>query len=99
MPRVYVDDFRIPATVGRIKGRWSHLSADDDETLHAFAASLGLKREWFQPGTRPEANHYDVTDAKRSEAIRMGAVAETMEEGSARRRQRAVLRHQAQSNE
>lgn len=77
---VYVD------TVGRFKARWSHLQADTEEELHAFAAQLGLRREWFQPGSRPEAAHYDVTDRLRDHAIRRGAIPETMEEGSARRR-------------
>jgi len=45
---VYVDDFGIPARVSGIKGRWSHLIADTEDELHAFAARLGLRREWFQ---------------------------------------------------
>ena len=49
---VYVDSLRIPATVGRITARWSHLVADSDDELHAFAARLGLRRAWAQyPGT------------------------------------------------
>jgi hypothetical protein len=84
---VYVDDMRMPALVGHVQARWSHLTADTDEELHAFAARLGLRREWFQPNTRrPEANHYDVTDALRDEAIRLGAVAETIRDGARRRR-------------
>lgn len=55
------------------------------EELHAFAEKIGLRREWFQdpavtgkskaePGTRAAENwHYDVTDRKRQEAIRLGA--------------------------
>ncbi|WP_375539284.1 DUF4031 domain-containing protein [Mycolicibacterium sp. CBMA 335] len=38
---VYVDDMRMPARVGRIEARWSHLIADTDVELHAFAASIG----------------------------------------------------------
>lgn len=83
---VYVDDFATPATVGSIKARWSHLIADTPEELHAFAARLGLRRAWFQdptvngkpkaaPGTRAAENwHYDVTENKRRQAIRLGAV-------------------------
>lgn len=41
---VYVDDMRVPARVGRINARWSHLMADTDEELHEFAARLGLRR-------------------------------------------------------
>lgn len=70
---VYVDDMRMPARVGRISAKWSHLMADTDDELHEFAARLGLKRSWHQkPGT--PLSHYDVTDSKRDEALRMGAV-------------------------
>lgn len=70
---VYVDDMRLPARVGRIEARWSHLMADTDAELHAFAASIGLRRSWAQyPGTWK--SHYDVTDSKRAQAIRAGAV-------------------------
>lgn len=87
---VYVDDMRLPARVGRLDGRWSHLTADTAEELHAFAERLGLKRAWYQERSRPGASHYDVTDGKREEAIRLGAVPETMEEGAARRRRLAA---------
>lgn len=70
---VYVDDMQRPARVGRINAVWSHLLADTDEELHAFAAQIGLKRRWHQhPGT-PIA-HYDVTESKRQLALRLGAV-------------------------
>jgi hypothetical protein len=75
---VYVDDASIPATAGRNSSRWSHLFADSQEELHTFAAQLGLRREWFQPGS-PVAGqpspfwHYDVTAGKRAQAIRLGA--------------------------
>ncbi len=81
---VYVDDARIPARVGRVYGRWSHLTADTRDELHQFAAALGLRRTWFQTCKRSSACqpaqrcvhwHYDVTDAKRSEAIAAGAQA------------------------
>lgn len=70
---VYVDDMRMPARVGRIEGRWSHLMADTDDELHVFAARIGLRRSWAQyPGTWK--SHYDVTDSKRAQAVRAGAV-------------------------
>lgn len=82
---VYVDNFRTPATVGRIRGRWSHLTADTVEELQAFAARLGHRPEWFQARCKhakcPTFDgvcvhfHYDVVDAKRAEAIALGAVA------------------------
>lgn len=76
---VYVDDFRVPARVGRLSARWSHLVADDRDELHAFAAQLGLRRAWFQD-KGDHRWHYDVTDAKRAEAIRLGARPVTLRE-------------------
>lgn len=85
---VYVDDMRRPATVGRLRGRWSHLTADTPEELHDFAAQLGLRRDWFQGvckfGSCPRRDgvcrhfHYDVVDGKRSAAIVAGAKAVTL---------------------
>lgn len=70
---VYVDDARIPARVGRIDARWSHLTADTTGELHAFARQIGLRRTWYQQ--KPHgAWHYDVTDPKRIEAVQLGAV-------------------------
>jgi hypothetical protein len=71
---VYVDDMRRQAKVGRCRpnARWSHLMADTPEELAEFAGRLGLDPSWLQhPGTHRE--HYDVTDARRAEALRMGA--------------------------
>lgn len=91
---VYVDDALIPARVGRFESRWSHLFADTPEELHAFAARLGLRRSWFQDpvvsgkprarlGSRAAENwHYDVTEAKRRQAIALGAVAVTWRESA-----------------
>jgi len=75
---VYVDNARIPARVGRVNARWSHLFADTQDELHVFAQSIGLKRSWFQPGKpiagKPSRHwHYDVTDSMRERAIRAGA--------------------------
>uniref|UniRef100_UPI003F499B35 DUF4031 domain-containing protein n=1 Tax=Amycolatopsis sp. CA-293810 TaxID=3239926 RepID=UPI003F499B35 len=84
---VYVDDFTVPAT-GRA-GRWSHLIADTEDELHAFATQLGMPRRWFQdPRVRSikrpipaptgsfaaETWHYDVTRSKRDLALQLGAV-------------------------
>lgn len=87
---VYVDDYRLPARVGRLSGRWSHLTVgpfDDVAELHEFAARIGLRRSWFQDKAWPGA-HYDVTDSKRHEAITAGASAVTWRE-AARMRVRA----------
>ncbi len=50
--------------------RWAHLISDASyEELHAFAESLGLKREMFQQ------DHYDVHHDLRERAIAQGAKA------------------------
>ena len=60
---VYLDDWRQPARLGPVDDRWSHLVADTDEELHAFAARLGMRREWFQhKAGRPHQAHYDVPE-------------------------------------
>lgn len=64
---VYVDDEQIPWR-GKL---WCHLVADSLTELHDFAAALGLKRAWFQSGSRYP--HYDVTMSVRDRALRMGA--------------------------
>lgn len=73
---IFVDDARIPAKVGRLNRRWSHLSVlpwtyESIRALHDFAQKIGLNRAWFQKGTLP---HYDVTDALRERAIKAGAI-------------------------
>lgn len=73
---VYVDNWRQPATVGPVRDRWSHLLADTEDELHAFARLLGLRPAWFQRSRRhPAFDHYDVTEDLRREAIRLGAAA------------------------
>ena len=86
---VYVDDWRQWARVGPIETRWSHLTGDDPAELHAFAASIGLRREWFQDHhPDPARHHYDLTDAARERAIAAGATAVTWREGARMRRLR-----------
>jgi hypothetical protein len=51
--------------------QWCHLFGDDLPVLHAFAAKLGLKREWFQNDWR--LPHYDISESKRVRAIKLGA--------------------------
>lgn len=67
---VYIDDFRVPWR----GDKWSHLIADTTGELHAFATRLGLDRSRFhhKPG-RPWKDHYDVPEAKRQQAIGLGA--------------------------
>ncbi len=53
---VYVDRLR---DWGWKYGPSSHLIADSNEELHAFAAKCGLRREHFQ--AKASGAHYDVT--------------------------------------
>jgi hypothetical protein len=82
---VYVDHAFAVGDWGRWRGG-GHLQADTLEELHAFAAGMGLRREWFQskPG-RPENDHYDLTEAGRVLALELGAIAEDRRSGTRRR--------------
>ncbi|HVC67147.1 MAG TPA: DUF4031 domain-containing protein [Acidimicrobiales bacterium] len=78
---VYLDDWRQAAHLGPVDDRWSHLVADTDEELHAFAERIGMRRAWFQdrPG-RPHHAHYDLPERARAEAVANGAVEVTWRE-------------------
>ncbi len=42
--------------------------------MHAFAASLGMKREWYQAkASRPHHGHYDLPERRRAAAVALGA--------------------------
>lgn len=69
---VYIDKLR---NWGWKHGPSCHLYADSNEELHAFAARLGLKREWFQPSS--SGPHYDITASKRRLAVTLGAIEHT----------------------
>lgn len=58
------------------RGTSCHLVADSIEELHAFAARLGMRHEWFQDiRTREEPRpHYLLTESRRERAVRLGAV-------------------------
>ena len=54
--------------------RWKkscHLMADTLKELHDFAVKLRMKRSWFQ--RHRFLAHYDLTESKRKQAVRMGA--------------------------
>jgi len=68
---VYVDALRATPRTPAWPYRYSaHLLADTVEELHAFAAAIGMKREWFQSESTP---HYDVTATRHKAAIAAGA--------------------------
>ena len=76
-----MDDWRQLATIRTTTSRWSHLTADTTEELHAFAGRLGIPVRAFQqkPG-KPEFDHYDMPEELRELAITLGAVALTWRE-------------------
>lgn len=51
-----------------------HLVADELDELHAFASRIGMKREWFQGPEKASTPHYDLTEARRKRAVKLGAV-------------------------
>lgn len=51
-----------------------HLLADTEEELHAIAAKIGMKREWFQTGNKVSMPHYDLVASKRKKAVSAGAI-------------------------
>jgi Protein of unknown function (DUF4031) len=67
---VYVDDMRVP--FGRML--MCHMVADTRAELHAMADAIGLLRSWFQDMPKASSPHYDVSLAKRAEAIKLGAI-------------------------
>lgn len=75
---------------------WFVLTADTDDELHSFAASLGLTRVMFRPGIEagprqaPVAGHYDVTSGERDQAVALGAQVITPREADRMERQRAA---------
>ncbi len=76
---VYVDQER--NRLGRMV--MCHMFADTAEELHAMAAALGLRREWYQPVSFP---HYDVSLLKRSRAVQFGAIEVDRRQGYAIRK-------------
>lgn len=92
---VYVD-----APIWEHRGRlWCHLTADTAEELHAFAATLGIRRSRFQskPG-RSWVDHYDIAEPKRRQAVALGAVEITIQEAGAQlaRKREAARRGSAE---
>lgn len=46
---------------------WCHMIGDTEEELHAMAARLGMRREWYQ------GDHYDLRPDGRALALALGA--------------------------
>lgn len=76
---IYVDEPRgYPLDMRRRGAKryaiWSHLWTEpgNEAALHAFAARLGLRREWFQD--KPGFPHYDITEGKVRRAHKIGAL-------------------------
>lgn len=63
----------------------AHLTTDGPlEELHAFAQSIGLKREWFQ--NHKLMPHYDLTPRRARAALKAGAVFVTARDQAIERR-------------
>ena len=70
---IYVDEIRTWTTRSPFHGGSCHMTASgDDAELHAFARKIGVPRSWFHPSTTE--HHYDLTPAKREQALAAGAV-------------------------
>jgi ribA/ribD-fused uncharacterized protein len=83
---VYVDNMKMPYR-GMIM---SHMTADSNEELHEMAAKLGLNREWFQGLPKHTIEHYDISEGKRQQAIKLGAVEEDLFDPDARQRRNRI---------
>ena len=75
---VYVDNMR--AGYGRMV--MCHMLGDSEAEVHAMANCIGVARRWYQ------GDHYDICLAKRSLAIKSGAVEITSRQAAAMRRRR-----------
>lgn len=51
----------------------SHMIADTEEELDTMALLLGLKISWKQYWKTSKTPHYDISQSKRKEAIKLGA--------------------------
>lgn len=78
---VYVDDMYLYplGRYGRMK--MSHMVADTQEELLQMADKLGLARRWLQhPGSGRSREHFDISMAKRAEAVKAGAIEMPMQD-------------------
>jgi hypothetical protein len=93
---VYVDNLRNYGWVmhGEVTPS-CHMFTDeiDLSELHAIAARIGMRREWFQD--KAAAPHYDLKPDLRDAAIRAGAVAVDRRHAARIWRARRALLHAA----
>ncbi|GBG14470.1 uncharacterized protein NMK_2069 [Novimethylophilus kurashikiensis] len=83
---VYVDDMR-----AKYRGMvMCHMIADTDEELHAMAATIGMRREWWQSPEKTSGSHYDISLSKRSLAIAAGAIPITLRQCGAMNARRRI---------
>ncbi len=54
--------------------KWSHMwtTPGNEEELHALAARIGMRPEWFQ--AHSSLPHYDLVPSRRARAVAAGAV-------------------------
>lgn len=76
---VYVDKLRTyPDEVLSLRllkhKKWCHMLADTSEELDNFAIKLSLKPSWKSNPYLNRISHYDLTENKRNQALRMGAI-------------------------
>ena len=75
---VYVDNMRS----GYRQMVMCHMLADSESELHTMADQIGIKRQWYQ------GDHYDICLAKRTLALKAGAIEITARQAAAMRRRR-----------
>lgn len=76
---VYVDDMEAkyrPKHRPGVVYVMSHMIADTEAELHDLAAKIGVARKWYQ------GDHYDITQAAKARALKLGAVQITWRQAS-----------------
>lgn len=68
---VYVDELKSYPLAQWRHGKACHMIADSVDELKAFAVSIGMREEWFQPLSSP---HFDLTEELRARAVEAGAI-------------------------
>lgn len=68
---IYVDNARKKTRIGQY-GNYivSHMTADSRQELHEFAEDLEVTFGFF----RPDPPHYEITEMRRKQALKKGAI-------------------------